>query len=93
MLGLVIAGETVNAGFDEDEAELRVLVLAVRLEVLAHGDSLLDQMPEVLRYGRCKAWASRTHVRTAALSTHRNEADAPFDLRTRRILFPVTKRT
>jgi len=45
----------VNARLDQNQAELRVLVLAVRLEVLAHGDGLLDEMPEVLGYGRCKA--------------------------------------
>ena len=31
-----------NAGFDENEAEFRVLVLAVALEVLADGDGLID---------------------------------------------------
>ena len=31
-----------NAGFDEDEAEFGVLVLAVALEVLADGDGLVD---------------------------------------------------
>jgi len=34
LLGLVIAGEAVDAGFDEDGAEFRVLILAVGLEVL-----------------------------------------------------------
>lgn len=38
--GLVVAGETVNAGLDENEPELGVLVLAVALEVLADGDGL-----------------------------------------------------
>jgi hypothetical protein len=38
--GLVVAGEAVDAGLDENEAELAVLVLAVALEVLADGDSL-----------------------------------------------------
>ena len=49
LLGLVVAGETVNAGFDENEAELGVLVLAVGLEMLADGDSLFDEVPEILR--------------------------------------------
>lgn len=40
--GLVVARETVDAGLDENEAELRVLVLAVALEMLADGDSLDD---------------------------------------------------
>lgn len=47
--GLVVTGETVNTGFDENETELAVLVLAVGLEVLADGDSLLDKHVEVLR--------------------------------------------
>jgi hypothetical protein len=55
LLGLVIARKTVDARLDQNQAELRVLVLAVRLEVLAHGDSLLNQMPEILRDGRCEA--------------------------------------
>lgn len=59
MLRLVIARETVDARLDQNQAELGVLVLAIRLKVLTHGDSLLDQMPEVLRDGRCKAWVSQ----------------------------------
>ncbi len=42
--GLVVAGQTVDTGLDENEAELGVLVLAVALEVLADGDSLDCQM-------------------------------------------------
>ena len=38
--GLVVAGQTVDAGLDQNEAELGVLVLAVALEVLADGDGL-----------------------------------------------------
>ena len=37
---LVVAGQTVDTGFDENEAELAVLVLAVALEVLSDGDGL-----------------------------------------------------
>ena len=59
MLGLVITRKTVNTRLDQNQAEFGVLVLAIRLKVLTHGDSLLDQMPEVLRDGRCKAWASQ----------------------------------
>jgi len=44
---LVVSAETVDSGFDEDEAELGVLVLSVALEVLADGDGLLDQHVEV----------------------------------------------
>jgi len=38
----------VDAGLDENEAELGVFVLAVALEVLADSDGLLDQHVEVL---------------------------------------------
>jgi len=40
---LVVTGQTVDTGLDENEAELGVLVLAVALEVLADGDSLEDE--------------------------------------------------
>lgn len=40
--GLVVARETVNTRFGENQAELAVLVLPVLLKVLADGDSLLD---------------------------------------------------
>lgn len=38
--GLVVARQTVDAGLDQNQAELAVLVLAVALEVLADGDGL-----------------------------------------------------
>lgn len=41
--GLVVAGETVDAGLDQDQAELAVLVLAVALEVLADSDGLAEE--------------------------------------------------
>jgi hypothetical protein len=44
----IVASETVNARLDENEVELGVLVLAILLEMLAHGDSLLDEMVEIL---------------------------------------------
>lgn len=37
---LVVTGQTVDTGLDENETELGVLVLAVALKVLADGDSL-----------------------------------------------------
>ena len=49
MLGLIVAGEAVDTGFDEDKAELRVLVLAVGLEVFADCNGLFDEVPEVFR--------------------------------------------
>ena len=39
--GLVVAGETVDTGLDQNEAELAVLDLAVALEVLADSDGLV----------------------------------------------------
>lgn len=38
--GLVVAGQTVDSGLDENETELGVLVLSVALKVLADGNSL-----------------------------------------------------
>lgn len=45
--GLVVAGQTVDTGLDENQAELGVLVLAVALEVLADGNSLVGVLAEV----------------------------------------------
>ena len=49
LLCLSIAGETVRPRLDEGEPELRVAVLPVGLKVLADGDRLFDEVPEVLR--------------------------------------------
>lgn len=38
--GLVVAGETVDTGLDENETELAVLVLSVALKMLADGNGL-----------------------------------------------------
>lgn len=38
--GLVVAGQTVDTGLDQNETELAVLVLAVALKVLADGNGL-----------------------------------------------------
>lgn len=40
--GLVVTVQTVDAGLDQNEAELGVLVLAVTLKVLADSDGLDD---------------------------------------------------
>jgi hypothetical protein len=40
--GLVVAGETMNAGLNKNEAELRILVLAIALKMLADSDSLTN---------------------------------------------------
>jgi hypothetical protein len=44
----------VDARLDQNQPEFRVLVFTIRLEMLAYGDSLLDQVPKVLRDGGCK---------------------------------------
>jgi hypothetical protein len=59
LLRLVVTSEAVDTGLDENEAKLRVLVLAVDLEVLADGDGLLDEVPEVLRNRGCETWKIR----------------------------------
>jgi len=46
--GLVVTRETVDTGLDKNETELGVLILAVTLEVLADGNSLLDKHVKVL---------------------------------------------
>ena len=56
LLRLVVASETVDTRLDENQAELGVLVLAVRLEMLAHGNRLFDEVPKVLRDGWAKSY-------------------------------------
>ena len=56
LLGLVVAGQAVNTGLDQDQTELGVLVLPVGLEVLANSDGLLYEVPEVLRDGGSKSY-------------------------------------
>jgi hypothetical protein len=48
LLGLVVPGEAVDPGLDQDKTELGVLVFPVGLQVLADGDRLFDEVPEVL---------------------------------------------
>jgi len=47
-LGLVIPGETMDPGFDENEPELGILVLPAPLKMLPDGHSLLDEEVHVL---------------------------------------------
>ena len=56
LLGLVVAGKTVDPRLDQDKTELGVLVLPVDLEVLADGDRLFNEVPEVLRDGWAKSY-------------------------------------
>jgi hypothetical protein len=51
LLGLVVSRETVDAGFNENQAELRVFVFSVYFEVLSHRDGLFNKMPEVFGDG------------------------------------------
>ena len=66
LLRLVVASEAVDAGLDENETELGVLVLAVGLEVLADGDGLLDEVPEVLRDRRRETCPTVTKTQSAS---------------------------
>lgn len=56
-----------DTGFDENEAEFRVLVLAVGLEMFAHGDSLFDKVPKVFGDGWCKAWDPNREIELRTL--------------------------
>ena len=65
-----------NAGFDQDEAELRVLVLAVDFEVLADGDRLFDEVPKVLRDGWAKSCPqTKRYAKTASSDTQEQKRD------------------
>jgi hypothetical protein len=95
LLGLVIAGKTVDAGFDEDEAELRVLVLAVSLEVFTDRNGLFYEVPEVFWDFRGEALPQDFSLAAKDKMEGGGEKmeDVPCPLRIRRILLPVTKRT
>lgn len=51
--GLVVTGQTVDTGLDQNEAELAVHVLAVALKMLADGDGLMS---------RGVTWLARSRV-------------------------------
>lgn len=48
-LDLVVTGQPVDTGLDQNQTELAVDVLAVTLQVLADRDGLLDQEVQILR--------------------------------------------
>jgi hypothetical protein len=48
--GLVVAGETVDTGLDENETELGVLVLSVALKMLADSDGLENKLAMSIPY-------------------------------------------
>jgi hypothetical protein len=56
LLGLIVASKPVDPRLDQDKTELGVLVLPVVLEVLADGDRLFNEVPEVLRDGWAKSY-------------------------------------
>lgn len=45
--GSVVSGQSVDSRFDQNQSELRVLVLSVSFQVLSDRDSLLDQVVQV----------------------------------------------
>jgi len=51
----------VDPALDQNQPELRVLVLPVPLQVLADGDSLLDEVVKILWDFRCKTWKDTLH--------------------------------
>jgi hypothetical protein len=64
--GLVVPRETVDTRLDQDEPELGVTVLPVGLEVLADGNRLFDEVPEVLRDGWAKSYPQTKRLRANA---------------------------
>mmetsp|Transcript_1209 Transcript_1209/g.1086 ORF Transcript_1209/g.1086 Transcript_1209/m.1086 type:complete len:157 (-) Transcript_1209:14-484(-) len=54
---LVVAGQAVDAGLNQNQPELAVLILPVAVQVLADGHCLLDHVVHVLRNLRCQALA------------------------------------
>merc|ERR1719386_639522 len=44
---LVVASQTVDTAFAENEPKLRILILAIAIEMLANRHSLLDEMIEI----------------------------------------------
>jgi hypothetical protein len=46
---LVVSGQSVDSALYQNKTELGVLILAVSLQMLPHGDGLLDQVIQILR--------------------------------------------
>jgi len=65
LLCFVVAGKTMNTGFDQDQSELGILVFPVGLEVLANSNSLLHEVPEVLGNAGCKSYIRVSGCRLA----------------------------
>lgn len=66
--GLVVARQTVDAGLDENQAELAVLVLAVALEMLADGDGLSFQRVSKPSPDSCECIWKSQRVQTFLMS-------------------------
>ena len=64
LLGLMIPREPMDPRLDEDKTEFGVLVLPVDFEVLADGNRLFDEVPEVLRDGWAKSYPQTKGVCT-----------------------------
>lgn len=60
-----------DPGLDKDKTELGVLVLPVDFEVLADGNRLFDEVPEVLRDG----WAKSLRFKDTQDLVSRNETN------------------
>lgn len=43
--------QSMDPTLNQNEAELRIFVFSIRLEVLSNGDSLFDEVPEIFRDG------------------------------------------
>lgn len=71
--GLVVTGETVDTGLNENETELAILVLAVALKVLADGDSLLDEEVKVLRDLGGQAYNGKVTLSALCLTKQRQK--------------------
>lgn len=80
-----------DSAFNQDKSELRVLVLLVAVQVLSHGDSLLDQHVQILRDGRGKAYEEMClGQKMFAAVVSPCKLNLPDFLRILRILLPVT---
>ena len=52
---LVVTSETMNTALDHNQTELGITILAVTLQMLANGNSLLDQEIHIFRKRRSKS--------------------------------------
>jgi len=62
----------VDSAFDQDKSELGILVLLVAIQVLSHGNSLLNQHVQILRDSRGKTCLEMRGLKTDCKLQHRN---------------------